>query len=161
MSGGEWNWRPVRQDGIWRHGCGWARPLCAAAPWIMLALLFVMFTMVEGRLVAAPGVLFNLPPVVGDVSETTGFAAFAMPAAQEGGRAAETLVLFDDSRYSLSEPGEVDALRFHLAERAAAEGNSTLLLLADRRLSAGDVMRLVGIARESGVECVQVAEKRE
>ena len=56
-----WKWRPERTEGIWRHGCAWAKPLTAAAPWISLALLMATFAMAQGRLVSAPGTLFDLP----------------------------------------------------------------------------------------------------
>ena len=26
-----WKWRPERTEGIWRHGCAWAKPFTAAA----------------------------------------------------------------------------------------------------------------------------------
>ena len=45
--------------------------------------------------------------------------------------------------------------------RQAASPDATMLVLADRRVSAGELMRLVGIARESGVRRVQIAERRE
>ena len=90
-------------------------------------------------------------------SEATGLAALVLPAAAEGG---ETLVFFDDARYSLSDEASVSSLRDRLGVRAAAEPSRTFLLLADQRVPAGDVMRLVGIARESGLERVQIAERR-
>ena len=163
MTASEWRWRPVRQEGIWKHGCPWARPLTAAVPWITLALLFVMFALIGGRLAAAPGVTFDLPAPVGELSEVTGLAAIVMPMARENGEGVDTLVFFDDARFLLSdvssEPEEM--LRRQLGKRASAEKNPVLLLLVDRRIPAGDLMKIVGLARESGVAHVQVAEKRQ
>jgi biopolymer transport protein ExbD len=43
--------------------------------------------------------------------------------------------------------------------RIAAGLKPELLLLADRRVSHGDVIRLVNAAREAGIERVNVGEK--
>ena len=156
-----WGWRPVRPEGIWKHGCLWAKPLTVAAPWIALALLFVEFTLIEGRLVAAPGLVLNLPaPVCGEAA-TPGLAAIVVPVLREGVAGRETLVFFDDARYTLSDDASVDAFRERLAARAQADARGTLLLLADGRVTAGDLMRLMTLAREAGVAHVQVGERRE
>lgn len=162
MTASEWRWRPVRQEGIWKHGCPWARPFTAAVPWITLALLFVMFGLIGDRLAAAPGVTFDLPAPVGELSEITGLAAVVMPMARENSDGTDTLVFFDDARFILSaESSESEEmLRRQLSKRASMETNPVLLLLMDRRIPAGDLMRIVGLARESGVAHVQVAEKR-
>ena len=73
----------------------------------------------------------------------------------------ETLVFFDDARYSLSDESSVSTLKDRLGLRAGAEPSRTFLLLADRRVPSGDVLRLVGLARESGLAHVQIAERRE
>lgn len=146
--------------GIWKHGCRWAQPLTVAAPWIALALLFVEFAFIERRLVSAPGLVLNLPaPVCGEAA-TPGLAAIVVPVVREGLRAG-TLVFFDDARYSLSDAAAVEAFRERLAARAQADRSGTLLLLADGRVASGDLMRLMGLAREAGVTRVQIGERRE
>lgn len=164
----DWGWRPERPEGIWKHGCLWAKPLTAAAPWISLALLFVVFTLVQGRLAAAPGVVFDLPAPSGGVVATPDLAAIVVPVAHEGGAARETLVFFDDARYSLADAASLEAFRDHLAERTVRpadvppeEAVRTLLLLADRRVPSGDLLRLAGLAREAGVDRIQIGERRE
>lgn len=162
MNAGEWRWQPTRSDGIWRHGCGWARPLTAAAPWVALALILVEFALIEGRLAAAPGVSFDLPPAVtqDELSDLTGFAALAMPVVRDPAKGPETQVFYDDARYMISDVGELAALRNHLSARPASQLETTMLLLADKRIPVGDVLKLVGLVRECGVVRVQVAEKR-
>lgn len=161
MSGSEWKWRAPRSEGIWHHGAVWAKPLVAAAPWITLALILAMFALIGGRLVAAPGVLFDLPESVGRQTAPVGLAALVLPVAHGEGIAADTLVFFDDARYSLSDEMAVNALREQIDRRVREDASDTLLLLADKRVHAGDLMRIVGLARESGVRQVQIAEKRE
>lgn len=161
MKATAWGWRPVRPEGIWKHGCRWARPFTVAAPWIALALLLVEFAFVEGRLVAAPGLVLDLPaPVCGEAA-TPGLAAIVVPVVREGAAGRETLVFFDDARYSLSDAAAVDAFRARLAARAQADRSGALLLLADGRVAAGDLMRLMGLARDAGVARVQIGERRE
>ncbi|MGN0847526.1 MAG: ExbD/TolR family protein [Kiritimatiellia bacterium] len=161
MKSTNWGWRPIRPEGIWKHGCKWARPLTVAAPWIALALLLVEFSLIEGRLTAAPGVVFNLPAPIGGESALPGLAAIVVPVAREGATGRETLVFFDDARYSLSDDASIDSFRGRLSVRARGEASGTLLLLADARVPSGDVMRLVGLAREAGVARVQIGERRE
>ena len=134
-----WGWRPRQTEGIWRHGCAWTKPLFAAVPWITLTLLMVLFAFIGDRLPQVPGLVCDLPAPVGGQAEATGLAALVLPAAGTDG---ETLVFFDDARSSLSDAASVATLK-------------------DRRVPTGDVMRLVGIARESGLVRVQIAERRE
>lgn len=161
MRSTNWGWRPVRPEGIWRHGCKWARPLTVAAPWIALALLLVEFSIIERHLVAAPGLVFNLPAPVSGSEVSTGLAAIVVPVAREGGMGRETLVFFDDVRYTLSDDASAEAFRIRLSERVQSDASGTLLLLADARVPTGDTMRLAGLAREAGVVHVQIGERRE
>ena len=156
-----WGWLPPPSEGVWRHGCRWAKPFTAAAPWITLTLLLAMFGVVEGRLTAVPGLVFDLPaPVSGD-SEIPGLAVVLVPVVREGALSRETYAFFDDARYSLSDAAAVEAFRERLAARAQADRSGTLLLLADGRVASGDLMRLMGLAREAGVTRVQIGERRE
>ena len=153
-----WGWRPRQSEGIWRHGCAWTKPLFAAVPWVTLAILLALFAFIGDRLPQVPGLVCDLPARVAGQAEATGLAALVLPAAGAGG---ETLVFFDDARYSLSDRMSVDVLRDRLSVRAGAEPSRTFLLLADRRVPAGDIMRLVDLARGSGLTRVQIAERRE
>lgn len=153
-----WGWRPRQSEGIWRHGCAWTKPLFAAVPWVTLAILLALFSFIGDRLPQVPGLVCDLPARVAGQAEATGLAALVLPAAGAGD---ETLVFFDDARYSLSDKMSVDVLRDRLSLRAGAEPSRTFLLLADRRVPAGDIMRLVDLARGSGLTRVQIAERRE
>ena len=161
MTGGEWKWRPARNEGIWRHGAPWSRPLVAAAPWLTLLLLLTMFYFLGGRLTGAAGTVFELPDPAGRQMDTPALAALVMPSAREGGKAEGTLVFFDDARYSLADKSSFAALREQMALRARENPSGTLLLFVDRRVGAGDVMALTGMARDAGIRRVQVGEKRE
>lgn len=157
-----WGWRPDRPEGIWKHGCKWARPLVAAAPWITLSLLLAMFSFINGNLSRAPGLVFDMPdPVMGDGTDGPTLAAIVVQVARDGGVGRETLVFFDDERFNLSDEESMTRFRECLGERAAADPSRTLLLLSDGNIAYGQLAKLIGVARDAEVEHVQIAEKRE
>ena len=161
MTGREWGWRPAQAEGIWRHGARWTKPLFAAVPWITLVLLLVMFSLLGDRLTAAPGVVFDLPAPVGRQTAAPDMTMLALPSANVG-ESGGTLAFFDDARYVLDDPQSVALLREQLLSHVQdGSARTTLLVLADRRVTSGDLLRLVGIARDSGVKRVQIAERRE
>ena len=156
-----WGWSPVPSEGIWKHGCRWAKPLTASAPWITLALLLAMFGLLEGRLTTAPGLVFDLPQPVSGESDIPGLAVVLVPVMREDSALRETLLFFDDACYSLSDENSLESFHARLRERAATDPAGALLVLADARVPAGHLMRLTGLARDAGVVRVQIAEKRE
>ena len=156
-----WKWRPERTEGIWRHGCAWAKPFTAAAPWISLALLMATFALADGRLTSSPGTVFGLPAPAAREGTEPGLAAIMMPVAREGAAGRETMVFFDDARYSLDDDASREALRERIGARAAADATGTMLVLADARVPAGDMILFAGLAREAGVVHVEIAERRE
>ena len=161
MTGREWGWRPAQAEGIWRHGARWTKPLFAAVPWITLVLLLVMFGLIGDTLTAAPGVVFDLPAPVGRQAAVSGSTMLVLPSANVG-ETGGTLVFFDDARYVLGDPQSVALLREQLLARVQeSPARATLLVMADRRVAAGDLLQLVGVARESGMKHVQIAERRE
>jgi len=101
----------------------------------------------------AEGVLFDLPAAdVGDAAVTE-MVALILPVRHE------TLVFFDDSRYVIGGASSMKSLEERLQERISRNQNKTLLVLADRRVSCGDLMAFAAVARKSGVDKVLFAEK--
>lgn len=149
-----WGWRPERTAGIWRHGAGWLRPFVAAAPYLTVLLLLLLFHVIGGTTTAAKGLLFELPSGSLSEGEVTDLVATVLPLRHE------ILVFFDDSRYVLGYAASVTALGERLAERAARSESKTLLVMADRRVAAGELMQLAEVAKRCGVERILFAEKR-
>ena len=149
-----WGWRPERAKGIWRHGAGWLRPIVAAAPYLTVGLLLLLFHFVGGTLTASKGLLFDLPAdgAAADGIQTD-LVAMVMPMRHD------TVVFFDDSRYLLSEASSLSSLGEHLSERTRRNKSTTLLVLADRRVPGGELMSLASLARRSGVRQVLFAER--
>ena len=150
-----WGWNPVRTEGIWRYGAKWMKPIAASFPWLTLILLVQMMYMIGGTLTSSKGVLFDLPSGSLEDGQATRLVALVMPVV------GETLVFFDDARYKLGESDSVDKLVEQLSYSTAAVSQKTLLVLADRRVAGGDLMKLASIARKGGVEKILFAEKKQ
>lgn len=163
-AGGRWDWRQASDVGVWAHGAKWARPLCAAAPWMSLALVAVLFGIASRETTFARGTVFDLPEVAAGAAADAadpGLTAFVLPVPRSAGGGDETLVFFDDARFTPDDAASAANLSRRLAARASDARSRTLLLLADRRVPAGDLMALIALARKAGMKRVQVAERRE
>ena len=120
-----------------------------------------MFSLLGDRLTAAPGVVFDLPAPVGRQTAAPDMTMLALPSANVG-ESGGTLAFFDDARYVLDDSQSVALLREQLISHVQdGSPRATLLVLADRRVTSGDLLQLVGIARAAGVMHVQIAERRE
>jgi len=150
----EWGWRPERKSGG-RVGSAWMRAFAAFAPFATVGLLLLMLHMVGGTMTTATGVLFDLPKTdVGDEAVTES-VALLVPTRHE------THVFFDDSRYVIGSAASMRTLGERLSERFAQVQDKTLLVLADRRVSCGDLMEFTAQARRHGVGRILVAERNE
>ena len=68
---------------------------------------------------------------------------------------------FDDARYVLSDQASLDEFSNRLANRAIETKCGVLTLMADRRVPAGDVMKIMAVAKAGRLLHVQLAEKRD
>ena len=144
-----WGWNAKRAKQEAQVGVAWLRPLVAAVPWITVGVLLLMFYLIAGTFTSARGVLFDLPSAGMDEGVRTKLVALVMP------KPNETLVFFDDARFLLGDPVSVSAFGALLSERAAKTGERSLLVLA------GELMKLAGLAKSSGIERILFAERRE
>jgi len=148
-----WGWRPERTQGIWRHGPLWLKPLVAVSPWAGAVVCALLMYVVGDTLTTAKGVLFDLPDAGFAEGADTSLVALAIPLRNE------TTVFFDDARYAIDDGTSAAVLREHLSDRIAKAPHKNLLVLSDRRIPSGDLMRLVAIAHDSGAEKVLLADK--
>lgn len=149
-----WGWQTERSEGIWRYGAKWYRSIVASFPWITLVLILMMLEMVSGTFTAEKGLLFDLPDTSLKEGETTKLVALVMPMSRE------TMVFFDDARYILGDDNSIAALREQFAVRTERDEKKTLLVLADRRVAGGELMKLADIAKKGGVKKLLFAEKK-
>ena len=151
----QWGWTPARNLGIWRYGAGWSRPIAAAIPYLTVLILLLMMQMVGGTFASARGVLFDLPAGAVSDAATTGLVALVMPVQNE------TMVVFDDTRYLLDDAVSLRSFSEDLSSSVERRAGKPLLLLADRRVSTGQLMEVVSAAKRGGVEKVLLAGKPE
>lgn len=151
----EWGWTPERNLGIWRHGAGWLRPLATAAPYLTVGVLLLMLFFVGGTMSAAKGVLFDLP--AGDFTDVgqAELVALVMPVQRE------TTVFFDDSRYLVGDAASMRNFADSVAARLERCEQKTLLVMADRRVSADSLLAAVSAAKRGGASKVLVAGRRD
>lgn len=148
-----WGWQPQRNQGIWRHGAGWLRPFLSAAPYVTVGLLLLMLYLISGTLVSEKGILVELPEGGRIDGANVELVALVMPMKHE------TLVFFDDTRYLLGDTVSMARLHEQLVSRAGRGGDKPLLVLADRRVAGGDLLKLAEVVRSSGVSRLLLAEK--
>lgn len=152
-----WGWSAERAARGRFGGLQWLHPLAAAVPWITVGLLMMMMYVVGGALTAREGVLFDLPDSDFGDGVDTGLVALVMPMPKETHK---TLVFFDDARFTVGDDVSLAAFAEQLAARAAKTEDRSLLVLADRRVSGGDLMKFAAVARKSGIERILFAEKK-
>lgn len=159
-----WGWFRTRPGHLGKKSLPmWLRALSSAVPWITVFVLFLMIAKIGGMFFLDRGTAIELPDGVGDVmkSHTVAFLFYT----DEG-----ALVFFDDTRYMLKSPSQMEKFSKQLSTEISyvpvADANTeasgpVMLLLVDRRVSVEDQMKVVRIARKSGVARVLLAEKKE
>jgi len=135
--------------------------MLVSIPWINALVIVVVLLAVNQRMVVSPGVVFDLPR--GELREGThvGLTALMISVARDVPGGDETLIFFDDDRYSAQDADQMAVLSERVKSRVALGARRELLLLADKRVPHGDVMRFVNAMRAAGVPRVNVAEKPE
>lgn len=156
-----WSVMVRRHRSIYRFGGTWAQALLSMVPWLNAIVLVVLLLAVNERLVVSPGVMFDLPRATVREGAHAGLTALMIAVERDGPGGDEALIFFDDERYFTRDAEQMAVLCERLKNRVALGVRRELLLLADKRVPHGDVMRFVNVARESGVQRVNVAEKPE
>ena len=139
----------------------WFRYLSQAAPWLTVLLIAALFAILQGALSPVPSLLFDLPDAGAADSAQPGLVALLIPGDIEGAETEGTLIYFDDARYILSDQASIDEFSNRLGERSVEMKCAVLTLLSDRRVPAGDLMKVMAIAKARRLLHVQLAEKRD
>ena len=142
MSG--WNWNSVRNQRrkfvLW----SWLKPFSAAVPWITVLMLFLLILIMSKKWTSARGLLFSLPEASAADDVTTACSVLVLQTARG------PLIFFDDARYVMNDPDSLGRFRDQLHKRVAT-GDRSVLVLADRSVSSGDLMHFADLVRQSGV----------
>jgi biopolymer transport protein ExbD len=156
-----WSVMIRRHRSIYRFGGPWSQAVLSLVPWLNAVVLLVLLMAVNERMVVSPGVVFDLPGAALREGSHAGLTALMIAVERDAPGGDETLVFFDDDRYSTQDADQMSMLCERLKSRVALGARRELLLLADKRVPHGAVIRFVNAARESGVQRVNVAEKPE
>ncbi len=156
-----WSKLVRRHRTVYRFGGPWAHALLSMVPWINCLVIMFLMLVVNHRTVISPGVVFDLPHATFREGMYVGLTALMITVARDTPGGEETLIFFDDDRYSTQDAEQMSVLAERVKSRVALGTRSELLLLADKRVPHGDVMRFVNAVREAGVQRVNVAEKPE
>lgn len=154
-----WSKMVRRHRNIYRFGGPWSQALLAAVPWLNGIVIIVLLLAVNQRMVVSPGVMFDLPRAPFREGMHTGLTALMISVARDTPGGDETLIFFDDDRFSAQDPDQMAMLSERVKNRVALGARRELLLLADKRVRHGDVVTMVNAVREAGVQRVNVAEK--
>jgi len=147
--------------GVYRFGGPWAQAVLYSVPWINAVILFVLLFFYHERVAISPGIIFDLPPAPLREGSHTGLTALMFAVTQESMSREEALVFFDDERYLVEDDDQMAKLAEQVRKRFNNSSSRDFLLLADKRVKHGDIMRFVNILRNAGVSKVNVAEKPE
>ena len=139
----------------------WFRYLSQMAPWLTILLIAVLFVFLQGFLAPVPSLLFDLPEAGAADSAQPGLVALLIPGDIEGAESDGTLVYFDDARYVMSDRVSLEEFTNRLGEKVVETKCAVLTLLSDRRVPAGDVMKIMSLAKAARLHHVQLAEKRD
>lgn len=157
-----WGWKPERTQGIWKYGASWMKAFTASAPFLSVLLLVLMFHMIGGTLTLSDGVLFDLPepepPISSGLPISDSVAGVPVALVMPVGH--DTMVLLDDTRYLLSDLNSLSTLERGVSDIVKCSGRTTLLVLADRRIAGGELMKIAVSLRRGGMKRVLFAEKK-
>ncbi|MDD4018603.1 MAG: hypothetical protein PHV28_11750 [Kiritimatiellae bacterium] len=156
-----WGKQIRRHRTVYRFGGAWARSLLASIPWLNAVILVGMLVAAHGRLTISPGLAFDLPRAPLREGTRVGLTALMIQVSRDVPGGEETLIFFDDDRYSAQDGEQMALLSERVRNQMALSAGRELLLLADKRVPHGEVVRFVHLAREAGVQRVHVAEKPE
>lgn len=154
-------WISLCDDGLrtkFRPKTGISSIFLHVVPWINLVALTVLFLIVSNKITLNPSISFALPH--GTFAEGTPNTLNLVML-----RPADTnempLIFFDDVRYRMNNPTELDNLSTAITSFAQKPGTRQLLLLADGDIRHSDIIKIVDIARNSGINQINVGIKPE
>ena len=126
-------------------------------PWLNMAIIVLLLYIVSDRLVLTPGIVFELPkqPFTEGMAQGASIVMLRLVEPKPS-----TLVFFDDVRYTMN-PEDIRGLHTQLSAAARRPYGQQLLLLADRNVPHGDVMRIVETARAANIQKINVGIKPE
>lgn len=152
----QWQWNNVRKT----HNSGKVLYRSPAASigicsWLSVVFAMALVIVFGDTLSVAPGIeveLSGYSAATGEVKDCNLVALLL-----HGG--GETLVFFDDARYTLNDPKSEAHFAGQLAERSQIADSKTMLVISDKDIAVGDIMHFAGIVCSAGITKLNFAQK--
>lgn len=135
--------------------------LISVAPWLNVVLLCMFFAILDARFVLQPGVVVRLPvaPFAEGLRSRMTAVVLSLETGLPGARM-ETVV-FDDAHYAAADEKQMERLKSALRAAAGRHPDDGLIVLADRGVQLGTVVRIFNMAREAGIREVNLGAREE
>jgi len=128
--------------------------LASISPWLDLVLILFFFIFAEGRIVMHPGVIINLP--VAAIEEGVASGMIAVVLALDNPNGASEVVFFDDEPYVASDEKRMSELKVAFKEYSISHDETALTIYSDVKIAHGTISKIVQIARDIGLEHVNM-----
>jgi biopolymer transport protein ExbD len=108
-----------------------------------------------------PGVVLTLPSAPFSQGTGVGLVAVVLPISGSESATEKAIVFFDDERFVVGRPEQMQEMAEARAERLAEHPEAALVLQADRDVPHGTIVELIDVAAGVGVRHVNVAVRPE
>jgi biopolymer transport protein ExbD len=117
--------------------------------------------LLDSKFVLQPGVVIRLPeaPSRGGLHPTLTAVVLSVESGTTGVR--EEIVFFDDERFLAGNDEQMERLRAVLVGKIVRDAETALVVQADVSVRHGTVMRILTMARETGIKEVDLATREE
>ncbi len=149
----------------YRPDCRINHAFFTVVPWLDTLLLGACIVLAVGSRALVPGVGIELPaaPFDDGLNSDLVLVVNPLPGDPASGPASASvpsvMVFFNDDRFNLANAHQTDRLQEALARTLERAGARDALLYIDRRVAHGDVVRLIGLLRETGVRRASIVAK--
>lgn len=133
--------------------------LVSVAPWLDVVVLVLCFVFLHSRLILQPGVVVELPRAPFREGSPAGLTAVILSVGGSQQRIREEIVFFDDERFIVNKPAQMQGLRESLQRAAREQPDEVLVIQSDRRVLHGTVLEIMDMALDAGVHKVNVAAR--
>lgn len=133
------------------------RGMVTAAPWVSVTLLIIGYLYLSLPNVLQPGVMVQLPSsrIAAGSKYGLNVVIVSRESMDKSGR--KEIVYFEDDRFLVQQPVQMDDLGRRLAKAAHERGDVPLVIEADATVKHGTVILLFDLAAAAGIKEVNVA----
>lgn len=132
--------------------------LISLAPWLNVGLLLMFFVVVFSRVVVQPGYVVDIPEAPRFVDGLRPLiTAVVLSLEKTRGADREEVVFLDDVRFEIAKEKHWERLKQALGESLRGSPRAELTILSDSRVRYGTLVQLITLAKDVGVEKVNLA----